>query len=55
MKVSKLENTAKNTPTNAIDLLELKPEQGFSINGVKKHDYPYILGSVNGAGDRYQQ
>ena len=36
---------------NAIDLLELKPEQGFSINGVKKHDYPYILGSVSGAGD----
>ena len=51
MTIFKSEDRAKNTPANAIDLLKLKPEQGFSINGVKKHDYSYMLGSVSGAGD----
>ena len=50
-KASKSENTAENAPTNAIDLLELKPEQGFSINGIKEYDHFFVLGSVRGAGD----
>ena len=51
MTISKSEDRAKNTPTNAIDLSELKPEQGFSINGIQEYDYSYELGSVSGAGD----